>query len=1317
MEAARRGIDLFEVVERLYRKDPELTKNGCILFPTGANTEDIKQVELVPIIRALPLHLLACLLSGEPNFGPDGSLVAYTRGAVTQAHLTCVNNIQYLRRGLDVLCTLWSLLQRRPKLAEAASQSSHTVDVVKDLVLAVLLFVAGPGGGNGVAAAGEKNRFWQALNVASLVPVTLQLLCCVCGDTIPGYHGKGTVKRTVQSLLNSPKDTYISVLFDSVTTIFRMVWAALVSPQRISADSIRLLADQAGYAMIFLAHLCTEPQMVRHLVDGTGKLAVVRMVVNGLSLLDEPVTLPCLVGFRSASEETVLTLRGGAAVELLAARCLALLAQLSEPARQGDPYFLGAALNCTSCSELMKTCVEAILSTARTLLQRPHMSKVNPWVGETQLTMNLMRMLVVLGDDSMLKEELMEELAEPLAGVLLMEGTDFRGRWCGGEEAQLLFAKDSECDIRIVSLSAETQNMCRKLHQAGQELQICATVTVPSGAEELYQLAKEAALERALLLSQLFCVLEFFNPSFPTNMEGSFAKRLCLMVHSLVGEEDIFKEVMEQVLSNLNSLYQFLSPLGSFPSTAYSLVTQSELTLLENLQHRLKMVSHYMMEHGIGAVEAGNMGRALHRDVSDTVSEGMGQCDVEPLPHLEGSSPTGLQPVAPVSSPPETSELSATVTGPSNVISESLVTATAWPAVLDAPSSQLGFVPESSRAAVIPTAKLTAGRGAAPTVPPITPSVGFKGLDCPQWPSQAMQENDPAWKLREYSVPSKIQKETVGDVSQRTLGVLGSQSQQQLQQNQVEQQDRVWSVDTGPTGNVRHVPVVFGHQDPVYLRTQGTGQGFQGSAVGDGVRVSQRQQSQVLQGLVSKHTCSHPGWLRPSRLPYQASMQQQATMQQQAAMLQQAGLPCPGYVPQQQHLRSTCAAQAVAASTPSRVGPRGPYSASSRFTQMPANTSMNGHLAQHPGCTMYSTPGQSYIGGCREAGLQQVGKHISGGAAVQNCTTQRQDMGWAPCAPGAQAPQGMCPGGRMIPNVQSQSLQQRAGPVAVGVPAGTGPLGQAQTGVSDMRLGSAAPSQFSRGPGAHQLGVDDQLCHRAVPEPRRNPSHMQLVPKRVGEFANQTGVGPPELPAVLQMQPLGLTQPGSLSESQQHMLTNLEGRLTRNDIMEAYIMAKEAACHTAKHVAIQELQRRACARSSIEQMWASAAAEVAACGDRRYVDPNQLSMSIRETQVHWRGQMFPEAVDAGTPQTTQQPPSISEILSGPQAQQLETSIPGPAFVRRSTQPTRMPPQASALPEPVGQVASRTSPRQHTSNPFLESVRMTMESRGRSFTSK
>ena len=57
------------------------------------------------------------------------------------------------------------------------------------------------------------------------------------------------------------------------------------------------------------------------------------------------------------------------------------------------------------------------------------MSKVTPWVGETQLTMNLMRMLVVLGDDSMLKEELMEKLAEPLAGVLLMEGKYFRGRW------------------------------------------------------------------------------------------------------------------------------------------------------------------------------------------------------------------------------------------------------------------------------------------------------------------------------------------------------------------------------------------------------------------------------------------------------------------------------------------------------------------------------------------------------------------------------------------------------------------------------------------------------------------------------------------------------------------------------------------------------------------------------------------------------------------------------------------------------------------------------------------------------------------------
>lgn len=133
-------------MERLYRKDPEVTKNGFILIPMVAKSDDIKQVELVPIIRALPLHLLACLISGEPNLGPDGSLVAHTRGAVTQAHLTCVDNIRYLRRGLGVLWKLWGLLQRRPKLAEAASHNSHTIDVVKDLVLAVLLFVAGPGG-------------------------------------------------------------------------------------------------------------------------------------------------------------------------------------------------------------------------------------------------------------------------------------------------------------------------------------------------------------------------------------------------------------------------------------------------------------------------------------------------------------------------------------------------------------------------------------------------------------------------------------------------------------------------------------------------------------------------------------------------------------------------------------------------------------------------------------------------------------------------------------------------------------------------------------------------------------------------------------------------------------------------------------------------------------------------------------------------------------------------------------------------------------------------------------------------------------------
>eukprot|EP00803_Ostreobium_quekettii_P010384 evm.model.scf_3793.1 EVM.evm.TU.scf_3793.1 scf_3793:1691-8755(+) len=622
-------LDLFEVVERLHKLQYlQVLRGGLIKLPPVEGARDPKEVDYASVIRELPLHLLACHLHSEPAIAPDGTLASKPLGPLTHVPLSCTDSTQYLQWGLELLYKLWGSPCRRLRTGEAGGHKGGTVGVVKRLAMMVLMHVAGPGGGHGVAAAREKNSFRKALSLATIVPAALEVLNCACGDVGAGVRRPATIQKTVQSIIFFEKPhLIINPMFDAVATILKMVRAALISQDEIESADVRMLADQAGLSMIFIAYLCKLPMMLNYITNTDAKVAVMRMLVAGIGLLEDPVMLPFMEDGEDSTKRIVLTSHGKAGVELLVARCLALITQLCEPSRDGRPHFLDVAFACPQSQGLCQTFVQAVLALARPLLSRPPLRDACVWGGEAQLTLNMLRVLVAMGDDRDLKEQVTEQLTDVLAGILLMEEESFKDRWCGGEEAQQLLLQDPEQLLTVGSLSDDMEATYRKLRKAATGLSICSPLHKPPGDEGRLQDAKRYAIEQAVLLSQLLGELESFDPSLPTNMEGAFAKLLLVVSNELVGSGTEFVDGMARMFGNLQSLCTFLLPLGAFPDNEDPLVTRNEFTLLENLRVRLKVGALYMGEHGADAVAAADLGGILYDDGSES-SEDLQQSEV-----------------------------------------------------------------------------------------------------------------------------------------------------------------------------------------------------------------------------------------------------------------------------------------------------------------------------------------------------------------------------------------------------------------------------------------------------------------------------------------------------------------------------------------------------------------------------------------------------------------------------------------------------------------------------------------------------------------
>lgn len=127
------------------------------------------KIGVVDLLKALPVHLMACLLARQPQPAGNDSW----QSELTSHKLSHTSLWAYLTQGLSLLGNLCGLAAIIKEVESALSQDSTFQERVLDLANLVLVCMAGPEAQHSMAAAVDPDRDQECLDRAAMVPAAL----------------------------------------------------------------------------------------------------------------------------------------------------------------------------------------------------------------------------------------------------------------------------------------------------------------------------------------------------------------------------------------------------------------------------------------------------------------------------------------------------------------------------------------------------------------------------------------------------------------------------------------------------------------------------------------------------------------------------------------------------------------------------------------------------------------------------------------------------------------------------------------------------------------------------------------------------------------------------------------------------------------------------------------------------------------------------------------------------------------------------------------------------------------------------------------
>lgn len=424
------AIDLISAVKELHRFTfQELNKllrdseNFILLHRTEKGS--YMQIDMEKLARFLPLHLVAVLISSA-------------RDAALFKYLLC---------GFRLLCNLFSLAPRQPKLEQILLDDVKVSEQLFDLVLYLLIVLGG---------------YRQENHVSSVIPLLHSALVS-CSLHLLMECISAQWQDLVHVLLAHPKvDIFMDAAFGAVCIDVRFLQMKMSAshadfckaPWNNFGHIINSLCQQCEFSMHFLHSLCQQKSFRERLIKNEELCRKGGVLVLALSILKLDVT-------RSIKESPADV----AAVSRLKSKVISMLLHLCEAE---NISFLDEVSSSPGGLDLAKSVALEVFGLLKTSLVRNSRcigSGSNRSYPMGLMQLNAMRLADILSDDSNFRSFVTIYFTEFLTAIFLLPHGEFLSSWCSSdpslieEDATLEFDPFAAAGwVLAATSSSEVQN-------------------------------------------------------------------------------------------------------------------------------------------------------------------------------------------------------------------------------------------------------------------------------------------------------------------------------------------------------------------------------------------------------------------------------------------------------------------------------------------------------------------------------------------------------------------------------------------------------------------------------------------------------------------------------------------------------------------------------------------------------------------------------------------------------------------------------------------------------------------------------------------
>ncbi|KNA22502.1 hypothetical protein SOVF_033670 [Spinacia oleracea] len=388
-----RAIDLITEVKELQRfNSQELSKllkdseNFSLFYITAKSL----QIDMEKLVRLLPLHLTAVLLSSQRD---EASL-------------------RYLLSGLRLLYSLCEISSRHPKLEQILLDDLKVSEQLLDLVFYLLILCCK----QGYSFSGAMPLLYSALVACSMYLLT----ACISSQW----------SELTYVLQAHPKvDIFLDAAFGAVRMNINFLQIKLSAEENEFTNSsltaekaVHFCFQQCEASLQFLHSLCQNKSFRERLLKNKelcGKGGVLHLVQATLKLNISPYLKEPL--------EMI------AAISRLKARVLSILLHLCE---SESVSYLDEVASIPESLDLAKSVAVEVITLLKTMVSRDlkllanHSGKTYP---SGLLQLNALRLTDIFSDDSNFRSYITIYFAEVLAAILSTPYQQFLASWCSSE--------------------------------------------------------------------------------------------------------------------------------------------------------------------------------------------------------------------------------------------------------------------------------------------------------------------------------------------------------------------------------------------------------------------------------------------------------------------------------------------------------------------------------------------------------------------------------------------------------------------------------------------------------------------------------------------------------------------------------------------------------------------------------------------------------------------------------------------------------------------------------------------------------------------